>query len=313
MENSKENNTASTHKTKIEQATIEAFLQSHYKSPVTDIVAISGGEGSQAFSFNVNNEAFILRVNKHLNTGFKKDEYAFRHFNSQEIPIPEVTEIGTVNSGEYFAISKKVDGTLFKHLSDREFDEALPNLFITLDSIHAIDVSDKEGYGKWDEDGKSDKESWKSFLLNVDEYAVHMFGNSMLEKEVWDKAYVQFVELLPFCPEEKYLIHGDYNFDNILSKDGKISGVIDWEGSMYGDFLYDVARLQFFAKDFDYEKAYFDFHKDKEKNLKNLNERLLCYKLYIGLGALSFYAYSKQKDKYDLTKEKLFKLQGADK
>jgi hygromycin-B 4-O-kinase len=311
MENSEKNNEeklTSIHKTKIEQVTAQAFLDSHYKSPVSNLVSILGGEGSQAFSYEINGEKFILRVSRHSDQGFQKDQYAHAHFKSQEIPIPEIMEIGKMEDGQYFALSQRVEGDLIKNLSDKEFDETLPSLFKTLESIHSINISDKEGYGKWNSEGVADKQSWKEVLLNVDEFAVQMFGNSMLEKELWDKVYKRFVELTSFCPEEKYLVHADYNFDNTLAKEGKVTGVIDWENSMYGDFLYDVAWLQFFSKDFDYEKAYLDFCKSTGKEIKNFDERVLCYKVYIGLSSLSFYAYSKQEDKYELSKGKLLEL-----
>ena len=44
-----------------------------------------------------------------------------------------------------------------------------------------------------------------------------------------------------------YLLHGDYGFDNVLVDQGKISGVLDWANAKYGDFLYDVAWLDFWS------------------------------------------------------------------
>jgi aminoglycoside phosphotransferase (APT) family kinase protein len=37
------------------------------------------------------------------------------------------------------------------------------------------------------------------------------------------------------------LIHGDYTIDNVLVKNGLITGVIDWSGGAYGDPRYDVS------------------------------------------------------------------------
>lgn len=307
-QNNTKEKSVSTHKTKIEQTEVENFLNSHYGTSVGNVEYISGGEGSQAFSFKINKEPLILRINKHYDRGFKKDQYAFTKFNSQDIPIPEILEIGKMEDEKCFAISKKVEGDLFNSLSEQESNVSLPSLFGVLDSIHSVGISETEGYGKWDSEGIADSKSWKEVLVKVDEFAIHMFENSILEKEIWDKVYERFIETIEFCPEEKYLVHGDYNFDNIFAKNGKIVGVIDWEGSMYGDFLYDIARLQFFSKGFDYEKAYVEFCKRTGKEIKNFEERLLCYKLYIGLSSLSFYAYSEQSDKYQHTKEKLLKL-----
>jgi aminoglycoside phosphotransferase (APT) family kinase protein len=36
------------------------------------------------------------------------------------------------------------------------------------------------------------------------------------------------------------LIHGDYTIDNVIVHNGKVSGVIDWSGSAFGDPRYDV-------------------------------------------------------------------------
>jgi len=254
MENpEQQNNTehsSSTHKTRIEQEAVISFLESHNKEPVSNIEIVAGGEGSQAFSFESNREDLILRMNRHSEEGFKKDEYAFNNFESQEIPIPEINEIGKTEDDQYFAISKKVNGKMFKNLSLEELNEALPSLFSVLDAIHSIDVSDSGGYGKWNSEGVGENQSWKDMILSVDMYAKHMFENSILEKEVWDKIYDRLVELTQYCPEEKYLIHGDYTTDNIIAKNGKVEGVLDWADSRYGDYLYDIAPLSFWEKEF---------------------------------------------------------------
>lgn len=308
LENNNKNETVSTHKTNLENFVVLDFLKNYYKKDVSNLTPLVGGEASQAFGYNVNGQDLVIRINKHFDRGFKKEKYAYNNFKSLEIPIPKILDIGQLEDGQYFVISEKVDGELFKNLNDEEFDKNLPSLFSTLESIHSIDVSDKIGYGKFDIEGIGQDKSWKEYLLKVDEHAIHMFDNSMLEKDVWDKIYKRFTELISFCPEEKYLVHGDYNFGNLFSKNEKIAGVIDWESSTYGDFLYDVARLQFFTKDFDYEKAYLDFCNKIGKNIENFKERILCYQLRIGLSSLSFYAYSKQKDKYESCKNKLLNL-----
>jgi hygromycin-B 4-O-kinase len=312
MKNSEKQSTQekaiSTHKTKIEQEAVMVFLESHYKTPISNLVFIGGGEGSQAFSFETGEEKFIIRVNRHSDNGFKKDQYAFSHFGSLKIPVPEIIEIGQLDSGQYFALSKKAEGEVLKNLSTEDFNEITPNLFATLEAIHEVDISEIKGYGKWDIEGNGQYASWKDVLLDVDVFAKTMFGNTFLEKDVWDTVYAKFIELTPYSSEDKQLVHGDYSVANVLASYGEITGVIDWETSMYGDALYDIAWLQFFSKGFDYEKAYRDFCKTIERNIENFDERVLCYQLYIGLGTLSFYVYSNQKDKYDLSKEKLVML-----
>src|SRR5207249_1974221 len=53
-------------------------------------------------------------------------------------------------------------------------------------------------------------------------------------------------DLLPRCPEERQVVHGDYGYDNVLAEHGRVTGVLDWEALRYGDPLYDVAYLQLY-------------------------------------------------------------------
>jgi len=45
------------------------------------------------------------------------------------------------------------------------------------------------------------------------------------------------------------LVHLDFSAANILASDGRITGVIDWEGAVRGDRAFDLVTLQFYAFD----------------------------------------------------------------
>ena len=49
------------------------------------------------------------------------------------------------------------------------------------------------------------------------------------------------------CPKRADIVHFDFHANNILIKDGQITGVIDWEGSGSGDCAFDLATLFFYA------------------------------------------------------------------
>jgi aminoglycoside phosphotransferase (APT) family kinase protein len=63
--------TASTHKTKINIAIVSNFLERRFTNTVSNIKYISGGESSQAFSFKVDNEEYVIRVNDRNPDGFR--------------------------------------------------------------------------------------------------------------------------------------------------------------------------------------------------------------------------------------------------
>ncbi|MEN9647687.1 MAG: hypothetical protein RLY57_491 [Candidatus Parcubacteria bacterium] len=303
--------TVSTHKTKIEQAVVEAFLNEHLNVQISNLEYIAGGEGAQAFSFSTEEGSFVIRVSKHGREAFYKDQYAFEHFASRGIPIPRIIEIGHLDDMYFFAISEKVEGETLDKVPKEKVPQLFHQMFTILDSLHAADISDTQGYGKWNKDSIAQYESWEAFILDVDKYAKggegkpSFFETTFLEKDLWDETYNKVKELLKYCPGERYLIHGDYGFNNMLSDGKRITGVIDWAESMYGDFLYDIAWLSFWSHDIDYEELAREHYQSIGKDVPNLKERILCYKLQISLGASSFYAYSNQEEKYKYIKERV--------
>jgi aminoglycoside phosphotransferase (APT) family kinase protein len=48
-------------------------------------------------------------------------------------------------------------------------------------------------------------------------------------------------------PEPDAIVHWDFTPDNVLVRDGQISGVIDWEGVRAGDPRFDLVTLTFYA------------------------------------------------------------------
>jgi thiamine kinase-like enzyme len=45
------------------------------------------------------------------------------------------------------------------------------------------------------------------------------------------------------------IVHFDLNLTNLLQLDGRISGVVDWDGVCAGDRAFDLATLLFYAHD----------------------------------------------------------------
>ncbi len=58
------------------------------------------------------------------------------------------------------------------------------------------------------------------------------------------------------CPRRNDIVHFDFHTNNILMEDGRISGVIDWEGSVSGDCSFDLATMLFYTWPFtDFREA----------------------------------------------------------
>jgi aminoglycoside phosphotransferase (APT) family kinase protein len=48
-------------------------------------------------------------------------------------------------------------------------------------------------------------------------------------------------------PEIEAIVHWDFTPDNVLTRDGRVTGVIDWEGARPGDPRFDLVTLAFYA------------------------------------------------------------------
>src|SRR5213595_2349082 len=74
---------------------------------------------------------------------------------------------------------------------------------------------------------------------------------SMASSPVGDAAFLEAFKWLKQLADEpregRRLIHNDLLHWNVLVSADKISGVIDWQCSLYGDFLYDIALLSYGA------------------------------------------------------------------
>src|ERR1035437_1966760 len=94
-------------KTKHTEQQVTRFLQDHLSGPVDNVIALSGGEWSQAFAFNRDGRDFVIRFG-HYAEDYHKDNYATR-FATAGLPLPKIFEVGEALGG-YFAISERATG-----------------------------------------------------------------------------------------------------------------------------------------------------------------------------------------------------------
>ncbi len=291
----------STHKTTIEQTQVENFLEGHFQAPSPHLEKITDGESSQAYLFDSENGKQVLRVNSHSGNGFKKDSIAQERFGSM-IPIPQVLEMGEIEPGVFFAVSERAEGKTLDKFDNEGKDKLVPEVISTLDIIHAQEPFG-EGFGQWDENGKGKYKTWREEL----EASNRQDDDATKAADFYDAEFHNLLReearrYFQYCPEIRQLVHGDFGFNNVVSDGKAITGVFDWEQSMYGDPLYDVAWLDFWDSGRDYETIFREHYKKEGRLPDNYKERVFCYKLQIGLGSMNFYARSRQKDKYDFAK-----------
>jgi hygromycin-B 4-O-kinase len=280
------------------------FLQDKFNNGVTELTLLSGGEWSQAYSFMYQGKKYVLRW-CHSSETFEKDAFASA-FRSEAMPIPEIMDSGR-QFDTYFAISAFAEGKFIDTLTSAELSEVMPALLDLFDALRNADLSRTSGYGGWDKNGVGDDPSWKAFLLSVKDvdpngvqrdWYVNLTQSEM-GTAIFDQLYSQFEGLVEKCPEVRELIHSDLLHFNVLVSGDKISAVIDWQCGLFGDSFYDVAWFLFYAPWYpQFEGAQLCqklmAHVEAATTYQaDLQARLLCYQLHIGLGSIAYNSFKK--------------------
>ena len=291
----------------ITQTELLALLSERFGTPVTQVEPIATGQMAKGFFFKANDEAYVIRFTRaNVAFGLSKDLYAYTHFSSPQVPIPEVICIEPYREFTYI-ITRRMPGKILDLLSVEEYMQLLPNLIETLDAVHQTDVSQTRGYGSFDEQGNGPLSSWSEHLLHVAEEEDErwfygkwhtLFDTTFLERDLFERIFGEMKSLLPFCPTERFLVHADFGSDNALAENGKITAVLDWANSVYGDFLFDVAWLDMWSPQLDLNGRFRQYYQAQNRHIPHYDERLRCCQCYIALDSFRFYAKTGQEEMY---------------
>jgi hygromycin-B 4-O-kinase len=281
---------------------VEAFLVEAGGTPVGQLSPISQGEWSTTYSFDQSGRSWIVRFSDHAED-FQKDRVAYA-YHSPALPVPEVVQLGEAFGG-YFAISRRLPGTAIDLLDAATMGRVVPAVLALLDALRVADISGSEGYGSWLPDRRGVNASWKEVLLSIgDDPPGNRIGGwkEKLSAAAGLAAYSylrqKMAALVNYCPEGRHLIHGDLLHYNLLVAGDRISAVLDWGNSMYGDFLYELAWFTFWAPwhpgmaGIDFRKIALAHYSQIGLEVTNFEQRLACYELYIGLDSIAYCAFT---------------------
>lgn len=279
----------------------ERFLRERFGTEVRDVAPIGYGEWSRAYAFRRSNDDCVIRFGQYAED-FGKDRRAARH-RSGALPVPLVTEIGEAYGGHY-AISERAYGEFIDELAGDRMRAVLASLFAALDAMRTTSLVDSTGFGGWDADGIAPHPTWRAALHDIAGASStdripdwrERLADSPTGIEPFEEALEGLRLLLPFCPDERYLIHNDLLHFNVLVAGDRISAIVDWGCAMYGDFLYDIAWFVYWAPWFPAWSA-IDFREESLRHYDEIGldvpwfeERLRCCQIHIGLDSLKYNA-----------------------
>ena len=172
-------------------------------------------------------------------------------------------------------------------------------------------------YGTFDDNGAAHCSSWRRYLEQIREEEEPwdfygkwhvLFEQTFLEREFFDSIYTRMVDLLDACPEERFLVHGNYGFGNVMVHKGKITAVLDWLDAKYGDFVFDVAWLDLWSSESHAAERFQRYYATNGIAVEYYMERLRCYEYAIGLDGLRFFAKRQNQEAYLWMRQRILSL-----
>lgn len=279
-------------------------------SPVTALSPIEMGELSRVFSFEWNGRPHVAHF-KVTKDSLEKASYMYRKYGSR-LPIPKVSRVGETD-GIFYSISDKAAGKPISAFPPSQQAALLKEVAMNLVLFGQLDIDRSSGFGWISPEGTTKHGSWAEtieafFKEDLDGFYqdwTRLYTESFLEKPLFEEGYAAMMELLPYAPDQPFLVHGDFHLGNMLSDGVKVTGIVDWEMAMYGDFMFDVVGLHFWNPLLKFPQTMQNLCGEKEIGIPHFDERLRCYMLMKAIDALRFYAKQEAKPSYDYIKDRL--------
>lgn len=302
----------------MDESAARQFLHQRF-GPDARVSAMRPGEWSAVYAVHTATAELVARFSA-FDEDFEKDAYVAR-YASAALPIPRIIEWGPVEGG-FYAIAERMRGEHIDGLDGARMQRALPSLLAALDAMRAIDLSDASGFGGWRADGSTQHPTWRALLLGVATDPSTRGGLNSREQlmgsptgaGVFDEGLARMRALVDHCPEDRHLIHDDLMNRNVLVAGDRVSAVLDWGSSLYGDFLYDIAKLVFYQP---WRPAWgkIDFAAEARAHynaiglaVPNFAERLTCYCLRIGIADMAYSAFRERWEQVALKARRVLEI-----
>ncbi|WP_409298786.1 phosphotransferase [Peribacillus sp. SCS-26] len=236
---------------KIAFGEIQSLIKKHYRDAF-NIRELNGGLVSQTYYFESGEGQYTFQAGGHLES-YKKERFINGILNGI-LPVRRVLDVQEREDGPAYCISEYIAGDKLFDLNSQQLLDIVPAVLNILKSLESIEVNEaREGYGYFDSTGNAPFPTWKDFLgavYNSAAYNWDSLESKGLDSEVVQNAIKELkkhMESIRF--NKKHMIHGDLGSFNLLAKENRITGIIDWSLAMYGDPLYDKANFLFWNED----------------------------------------------------------------
>jgi aminoglycoside phosphotransferase (APT) family kinase protein len=226
-------------------------VEEYLKTKIINIKTPPQGMDSQVFFVtDADDREYAI---KYYRRGQSGDVLALKLFkeNKINIPAPEVFGVFTFENKQV-AILEKINFPLLDSIPADQMHKYIPSMVKNLKKIHQI-KSDKPGFLT-----DTDKNrGWKEIVLSKFTGAdPNLNWRDIAIKEGLDTKLVlrsveniiEKIEKISFIDKSYSLLHTDFNQRNLFVNpdSDEIAAIIDWGEAVFGDPIYDFARIRMY-------------------------------------------------------------------
>ncbi|MBB6671172.1 phosphotransferase family protein [Cohnella nanjingensis] len=289
----------------------EAFLRGAWSGQVSDVQPIDQGELCRVYRFLDGASGYVVHFSGDGERA-EKEKFLYDALSPAGVPIPKIVDAGRAGA-LYYSIAEQAAGQSIARCPEAEQQRAMPDLVERFATMNLIRIAGTCGYGWIGPTGDGSHASWADFLASFfqeeqtgfwrDWHA--LFADSFLERGLYEELYGEMMDLVRHSPAERYLVHGDFHLGNMLADGPAVTGIVDWEMAMYGDFVFDLATQQLWHPQLRFPERVREAWAREGRDIPKLGERLRCALLFKGLDGLRFYAKQNHREGYELVKRGL--------
>jgi aminoglycoside phosphotransferase (APT) family kinase protein len=212
---------------------------------VEDIELFIGGKRTTNYKIRLkeSEQKFVLRIYPENDRNWHK-EFTLQNTLKNHLPVPEMYYLNEdkLIIDKPFSIVQFLDGiTLDKYLAEnnRISEPLAQKIGETLAIIHQKEFEGLLVEDSQHKDGLPLILSWYDYLLN--HRAVARLGTGVINRL---KKFIQeHNELLGQIAQNFVFSHGDFRPANIMVKDGRLIGIIDWEFALSAPDYFDIGQF----------------------------------------------------------------------
>jgi len=247
------------------QKRLVAYIENNYNSgsPLEGIELPPQGMSSSVFFIKFSNS---MECAVKYGANAMKDVPALELIAKERVTIPIPALIASfVFEDTPVTILKRRNFPLLESVPPVNTPQSLASIIKNLKELHKI-KSDRAGLLA----GKKDGETWKDMMLSIFDGG-DIDWNKVSKRKLLDGELVltsvakikKKIEDTIFNLKEYSLLHTDFNQRNLFvdPKTYEIAGIVDWEDAIFGDPIYDFARVRMYLWHFNFsEKSINDYY-----------------------------------------------------